>query len=240
MKDIRHHPAVLRALATATLLATLIGCSGLPGARMALNGALADLPAERVERFIGLHPGPRGEVQLDGWSVRFERHADRLALFDRLAWDKTSLKMTLAAPDGTRSLARCDGRRAEASAGILQPTLRPLGVECRFEGAASARLELRERGSNTALTAHREGTLQWGAVRLELRSEHRLEGSPLPLTQPAGYLMAHQGRTVAAVELTSGQPLLRRQPGLAPEVQHSVTLAALALGLLSDPAALAQ
>jgi hypothetical protein len=82
----------------------------------------------------------------------------------------------------------------------------------------------------------REGQASFGAVVIDIRSEHALEGSPLPLAQPAGYRLMVQGRDVAALELTGGAPVLRRAAGLGEETRAALTQVALALGLLFDPA----
>nr|MCU0924297.1 hypothetical protein [Burkholderiaceae bacterium] len=71
---------------------------------------------------------------------------------------------------------------------------------------------------------------------IDIRSEHALEGSPLPLPQPAGYRLMIQGRDVAALDLAGGTPVLRRTAGLDERTRAALTQVALALGLLFDPA----
>jgi hypothetical protein len=62
-----------------------------------------------------------------------------------------------------------------------------------------------------------------------------VQGSPLPLEQPIGYVMSHEGRPVGAIELNGSTPRLWR-PALSDALAEPVTLAALALALLWDPA----
>ncbi|MDZ7651452.1 MAG: hypothetical protein U5L03_02215 [Burkholderiaceae bacterium] len=54
------------------------------------------------------------------------------------------------------------------------------------------------------------------------------QGSPLPLEQPIGYVMSHQGRPVGAIELNGSTPRLWR-PAPTDALAEPVTLAALAL-----------
>ena len=80
----------------------------------------------------------------------------------------------------------------------------------------------------------RQGRLAAGPVALEVRSIHRVQGSPLTLAAPVGYEFRHDGRAVAALELTGTTPRLWR-PADGP-LREPVTQAALALALLWDPA----
>jgi hypothetical protein len=219
-----------------TLAAALLAgaCAAVEPARMALPDALA---ATTAEPFDGLRYGREGRFTLAGQPVRYQRGADRLDLFERLGRDKVWLRFELDGATGA-TRADCGGRRLEGAVGVIAAALQPLVLTCRFDGARPAQLELKERGANTGVGRdEREGRLTIGNVALELRSVHALQGSPLPLAQPAGYLMLHQGQPVAAVELTDSRPVLRRTPEAPPE---AVTLAAVALGLLWDPATLAR
>lgn len=82
----------------------------------------------------------------------------------------------------------------------------------------------------------REGRAVLGTLVIGIRSEPALAGSPLPLSHPAGYRLMIAGRDVAAPDLAGGTPVLRRVEGLEPAVRDALTQAALALGLLFDPA----
>lgn len=224
-------PALPIALASALLVG---GCAAIAPARMALPDTLS---AATAEPFEGLRYGREGRFSLAGQPVRYQRGADRLDLFERLGRDRASLRFEVEGAAGA-TRAECIGRRLEGKAGVVGAALQPLTLTCRFDGPQPAQLELTERRANTGVGRdEREGRLTIGNVELELRSVHALQGSPLPLAQPAGYLMLQQGQPVAAIELTGETPVLRRAPAAPAE---AVTLAALTLGLLWDPATLSR
>jgi hypothetical protein len=220
---------VLRPLLAGTALLAA-GCAiPIQPARMALPPALESAPAARFE---GLRGGRSGRFTLDGEAVTFRRMGDALSLFDRLRLDRVSVDFTRGARQG-----RCDGRAATGTAGIVQAPLQPLELTCRFTGSIEGELVLREPRLAAAGTRQaREGQAQLGGVVLDIRSEHALAGTRLPLSQPAGYRLMIQGRDVAALDLAGGTPVLRRVGGLDAATDQAVTQVALALGLLFDPA----
>lgn len=213
----------------------LNGCS-VPRVTTA-SMALADtLVSETPARFEGLSGGRTGQFTLDGQAVRFQRMGDTLSLMDRLRTDRVSVQFEHAG-----HLGRCDGRGASATAGVVAAPLKPLELRCQFTGPAPGELVLREQPLAAAGTRQsREGQATVGSVVLDIRSEHALQGSPLPLAQPAGYRIIYGGRDIAALELTDGAPTLRRVAGLDEPVHRAVTQVALALGLLFDPAVTAR
>ncbi len=222
----RLHPLVM-SLASAMLAAA---CASPPTARMALPEPLASAPAETFE---GLKFGREGRLKLAGHTVRYERGADRLDLFGLIGRDKVSLRFALDGPTGTTN-ADCAARRLEGNAGVISAALKPLALSCRFDGAHVAQLELSEHRANSGFGRdERRGRIVSGTAVLDLRSVHELQGTPLSLAQPAGYLMLRDGKPVAALELTGDKPRLHRSRDAPAE---AVTLAALALGLFWDPA----
>lgn len=221
-----------RLLATLLLGTALLaaGCTiPIQAARMALPPTLESAPAARFE---GLGGGRSGGFTLEGEAVAFRRMGDALSLFDRLRLDRVAVEFTRGAHRG-----RCDGRAATGTAGVVQAPVQPLELSCRFSGPVEGELVLREARLAAAGTRQaREGQARLGSVVLDVRSEHALAGTPLPLAQPAGYRMMIQGRDVAALDLAGGTPVLRRVAGLDAATQQAVTQVALALGLLFDPA----
>lgn len=84
-------------------------------------------------------------------------------------------------------------------------------------------------------SAERRGSFSAGSTSIDVVSVHAVQGSPLPLEQPIGYVMSHQGRPVGAIELNGPVPRLWR-PASSDPLAEPVTLTALALALLWDPA----
>ena len=219
------------ARSAAALVASLClaACAGLTPARMALPAGLEDatpLP------FDGLGGGRNGRFTHDAQHVTFRRMGDALTVFDGLRLDRVSVEFERAGARG-----RCDGRAAAVTVGILDTLARPLALHCRFTGPVGGELVLKEpRLAGAGTRQAREGQASFGAIVIDIRSTHALEGSPLPLSQPAGYRLMIEGRDVAALDLASGTPVLRRVAGLDDGTRAALTQVALALGLLFDPA----
>lgn len=215
-------------------LAALLGlsaCASLPAARMALPDELGGREPVLIE---GLGAGRSGSFSLDGRSGRFEREADRLALFSALSFEQARTRFSIDLPEGGRTEAACRGKQTSLSAGALFGRPRPFALECRWRGAMRAELSLQGHDGAGATRQQRQGQFSSGALLLQLQSVHRVQGSPLPLEAPIGYLISHEGRPVAALEL-NGRPRLWR-PAAEHPAYAAVNQAALALALLWDPA----
>lgn len=212
----------------------LSACAGLPAARMALPAPLAEVQHETL---AGLSGGTRGSFRLPGAEGRYERSATRLDLFEVVRRDRASARTTLRWADGREARLDCVGRELSASLGVLAGRVQPWALRC--EAGPGTVLELSDpggaMGAKAGTRAERQGRLDFPGGRLELRSVHRVEGSPLPLEAPIGYVVTHGGRPVGAVELNGLTPRLWRPPAGDP-LHEPVTLALLALTLVWDPA----
>jgi hypothetical protein len=227
-------PPLKAGLAALAGLVLTAGCAlPIQSARMALQPSLQAAPALP---FDGLGAGRSGRFTLDGREVSFRRMGDALSLFERLQLDRVSVAFERAGQQG-----RCDGRAVAITAGIVDTPAKPLELSCRFSGPLAGELVLRETRLAAAGTRQaREGQARMnggaGTLVIDVRSEHALAGSPLPLAQPAGYRLMMQGRDVAALDLAGGTPVLRHVAGLDDTTRAAVVQVALALGLLFDPA----
>lgn len=214
-------PGRVALLATCAAL-WLGGCAGVTVAQMALP---APLDAQVAEPVHGLGGGRSGRFQLAGSEGQFQRGASRLSVFDgALAMDRFDASYR---SDGVQ--ARCRARQTALQIGVLAGAARPLALHCQFSGELPGELALTGEVSGQ----HRTGNATFGDTRIELRSVHRLHGSPLPLEVPIGYLMLHEGQPVGAIEL-NGTPRLWR-PAAGTPAHAAVTQAALALALLWEP-----
>jgi hypothetical protein len=225
-------PQARRAL-TALLIATAAaGCASLPAAQMVLPEALAGAP---MVPLTGLKAGRSGTFDLAGATGRFDRGADRLSLFSALTSDRVSASYTLAPDQPGRVAASCKARQVEGRVGLIAGPLRPYGVRCSYEGAFAGDLVLDEQRAAAGARLERVGRLQAGGATLEIRSVHRVQGSPLPLEAPIGYVFLSGGQPVGAVELNGTTPRVWRT-GAPEPVQTAMTHAALTLALIWDPA----
>lgn len=222
------YPWAARA-AVSAVVATLAGCGVVREARMAQPASLA---AVAEESFGKSGWGRRGEFQLAGQRVSYDRGADRLSLFDTLSTARAPLRYTWASAAGA-SEADCAARQTEVKAGVLAVSTKPWTLDCRWRGASDATLQIGE-GRVQWGQQLREGSYQRGALTLGLRSVHRLEGSAIATAGPVGYEMLSGSQVVGSVDLSRGVPRLRR-PDPATLVGQAVTEAALALALVWEP-----
>jgi hypothetical protein len=222
----------LRRLAALLLLPLLGACAGIEPARMALPAALAGLEPVTVS---GLGAGRSGTFQIGSDRGRFERGLDRLDLFEVLSFDRAPVRYSFDGADGRSLRAACTARQTTVSVGVLQGQTRPLAFQCVWSGAREARMNVSAPSGVPGTRAERSGRFEAGGVTLELRSVHQVQGSRLALDAPIGYVLSADGRPVGAVEINGTRPRLWR-PAEGSPLREPVTLAALALALLWDPA----
>lgn len=228
---LRFHPALAATAAVAS--AALLGaCASVQPARMALPAGL-DARTEPVP-VQGLGGKRRGELTVGTARGRFDRNADQLSLFGMLDLDRGGARYTLQTAGTAEIEAQCKQCQTAGQASILALPLRPYAVRCRWRDGARLTLEADPRDARTQ--EGRQGRYEAAGAQLQLSSAHTLQGSRLPLVQPAGYTFSHQGVVVGAVDLTdSSRPLLWR-PLAGQPLHDAVTHAALAVALMWDPA----
>lgn len=233
-------PAPRAAVPGAALLVALTGCASLPPARMALPPELRSGVVETP--MTGIGGGQRGRYALGPWRGDFERSATRLSFFDVLENRKGSTRYTVAGPgiDGTIA-ADCRMRERIVTIKVVTFTPAPLAYRCDFDAsgqAMAARFELQQGGGPGAAAvnrAERRGELALPRVVLQMRSVHAVEGSPLALSTPLGYLLERDGTVVGAVEV-NGSPRVLWRNDAEVELQRAIVVAAVALGVFWDPA----
>ena len=228
---VRPAPALL-----AAALLTLSACASLPAAQVALPAPLASQTPELVE---GIGAGRNGSFVLGTATGSFSRGRDRLELFEIVNWDSAKTRYALTLADGTRTEAACKGRAVEVTWRVLAADARPFSFECEWRGVRSAQLAVNAPALAVGTKAERTGRFTTNGSTIEVRSLHDVQGSPLPLEAPIGYLFSQGGRPVGAVELNGPTPRLWR-PAAGDPLHEPVTLAALALALLWDPASRTQ
>jgi hypothetical protein len=191
----------------------------------------AELQAAEPVTIGPLPAGQRGRLVVGAEVVAFERSADSLTALGTVRQGRGTLQLSheSAASNGQGPFLRCSARQLELVRGSAAATVQPLALTCEGPGRS---LQLHERpGARLrASGAEREGEYRSGGTVLQLRSVHRLQGSPVPLEQPAGYLLSHAGQPLAALDLAGGQPRLWQQPAAA-ELRRAALEAALVLAL---------
>ena len=222
----------------AVVALALTGCASIQPARMVLPEGLAAASQEVVLR--GLGGGREGEYTLAGNHGRFQRTNDRLDVFDIVSFDWGGSRVTVEGADVAASVsARCGLRQVTAGWRIVRFAAKPLAYECEYTGV-DAVLSLQEaKSTRDALTdqARRRGEARIDGLLLDLRSVHEVEGTPLTLQTPIGYVVEQSGRAIGAIELNGSTPRVWL-PTANPAQRRGVLLAVLPLALLWDPVAL--
>lgn len=209
-------------------------------AQMRLPAGLA--ASGQVLPVDGIGGGNKGRFHVGPWQGSFTRSQTRLALFDALVTNRAGAGFIIEGPGISDTIeADCRMRERIIQIDVLAFTPQRMAYACEFtaEGRAfPARFELQEArtGLADALSRRqRRGEIALGGEVVQFRSVHKIEGSPLELASPIGYVFEKDGREVGAVEL-NGKPRLilagRPDEGLS----RTITVAALALALLRDPA----
>lgn len=229
-------------VAVPTLLALLLaGCAtvregretrGREG-RDAHMAQAASVAGVAVESFGKPGWARKGDFSLSGQRVRYERGADRLALFEPLPGNlRAPLNFSWQGPAGD-SAAVCEAWTPEASANGRLTDSKPWVLSCRWGSAPAAMLQIGE-GQMRRGKLSREGAYRRGELTVGLRSVHLLDGNVQPQTAATGYEMLYQGTVVGSLDLSGSQPRLRR-PDPATPLGRAVTEAALALALAWEP-----
>ncbi|MEO6279969.1 hypothetical protein [Roseateles sp.] len=224
------------AVVSSLLLALLAGCATSVREPRGADRRMAEAPSVAgvaQESFGKPAWGRQGEFTLHAQRVRYERGADRLALFEALPVNvRAPLRFNWAGPAGD-SAAVCESWTPEASANGRLTDSKPWVLSCRWGSAPAAMLQIGE-GQMQRGKLSREGAYRRGELTLGLRSAHLLDGNAQPQTTAVGYEMLHQGTVVGSLDLSGPVPRLRR-PDPATPLGRAVTEAALALALVSDP-----
>lgn len=213
------------------------GCASLQPARMALPPNL-QTGSERIP-VTGVGGSQRGSFAAGAFSGEFSRSATRLAFFDTLyeRYD-SSVAFSLRGPDINGDIsAECRMQERVLTLGVVSFSPKPMAYSCAFahEGRPlPARLEIQEAHEGGARPVRR-GEIGLDRVVLQIRSVHGVEGSPLQLASPIGYIFERDGVAVGAVEV-NGAPVVVYAPETDAAERRAVLTGALALGLFWDPA----
>lgn len=230
--------SILKLGAAGLLGATVSACS-ISEARIAVPSELS-VGVERLE-VSGMGGGRKGDFRFAGAPGTFSRSADRLGVMDdHFVQYRGGGSFDLAASQEAPPMsARCGYGESRVQAGPISVTSRGFTYVCELSsgGAPSGRLIIHDANGPLGSAngrSEREGTFDYKGQRLAVRSIHRLEGSPLPVQAPLGYLFLADGRAIGAVDLNgTGKTILAPR---SPEFREAVIAAGIALSILWDPA----
>ncbi|MFO6445893.1 hypothetical protein ACLBKU_01990 [Erythrobacter sp. NE805] len=223
-----------------TLAAALLAAACAP-AQMRLSPGLA--AGGEVLAVEGIGGGNAGRFYVGPWQGSFRRSEERLAVAETFVTRRAGAGFIIEGP-GISETIEADCRLREREIALdddVSFTPERMAYRCAFtaEGRAfPARFELQEARTGVADALNRRqrrGEIALGGEVVQMRSVHRLKGSPFEMASPIGYVFEQNGREVAAVELNGKARLILADPANE-SLSRTVTIAALALALLRDPA----
>lgn len=215
-------------------------CNAIAPAQMRLPAGLAG--QGQTLSVEGIGGGNKGSFTVGGWQGSFRRSEERLALFAALVSNRASANFTIEGPGISDTIeADCRMRERLIEVDVVSFTPQRMAYACRFTAggrAFPARFELQEARTGFAddlSRRQRRGEIALGGEVVQIRSVHKIEGSPFEMANPIGYVFEQQGRAVGAVEL-NGKPRLVLADPANEGLSRTLTVAAMALALLRDPA----
>lgn len=225
-------------MATEKLRAALTACVGASLTACALpRAAVMDLPAELSARepielpFRGSSEGSFAlGPALGGGTVHFQRSATQWSLFGMTQFNNATLNLRWQVEASPPRQLACRAHRQALQVASVEVGTQPTELVC--EGQET-HLSLQARPG--AVRETRRGSITQGTWTLTFDSVHALQGTPLPVAHPAGYVLRMQGLPVAALDLLGTRPQLRLLPMEAAQRDVAV-LASLVLALSWAPA----
>jgi hypothetical protein len=237
----------LRTLSGLALAAALIGapCAfGLEAARMALPPELDGAALRWDATGFGGHN--RGRYALGDTRGEFTRGESRLGVFDPLyvANQGASTFTVLDLDDSVWLSADCRFSRRTVTVDVITFDSRQMAYECEFtegHGGSAGRLAMahpKPKGLKERMLAQdrRIGEAKVRDHVIGIESSHRYRGSKFDSQAPVGYVLSAEGRVVAAVDLLDWNPILFLLEDIPEDLGEAVTVTALALAVLRDPA----
>lgn len=199
---------------------------------------------ETAERIVitGVGGARAGVFAAGSFSGSFERSETRLAMFDPLIERRAGwTRFSLAGPAiNGRLEVDCAMRPRALTFGPVSIEPEPTSYACTIDHEGRrlpARFEVVAHPSGIAgsMRASRRGEIALAGALVQIRSEHRVQGSPLALATPSGYVFEQDGRPLGALDLNGAPAILFGSEADLAE-RRAIIVAALALALFWDSA----
>ena len=222
-------------------LAVLAACASDSFLQPAAMRRPPELARSEPVTITGIGGGNRGSYAVAGHSGSFRRSEQRLVFFDVLDNRSGTTAFTLDGPMISEGIsADCSMRERNITLGVLNFTPKRMSYQCFFESGGlpfPARFELQEVNGGFAGQLNkyeRRGEIALDRVVLQIRSVHDVQGTPIPMATPIGYLFYLDDIAVGAVEVNNPPRLFLASDDIA--VRRAVIAGSLALALFRDPA----
>lgn len=223
-----------------TIFAAALLATACAPAQMRLPPALATegqtLPVE------GIGGGNTGRFYVGAWQGSFTRSEERLALFDAFITNSARAGFIIEGPGISDTIeAECRMRERVVEISVVSFTPHRMAYACQFTAsghAFPARFELQEARTGLAddlSRRQRMGEIALGGEVVQIRSVHTIEGTPIAMASPIGYVFEQDGKPVGAVELNGKARLMIADPSNE-GLSRTITVAGMALALFRDPA----
>jgi len=191
-------------------------------------------PPERTEATLlqGTGHGRHGAFTLADSRGSYTRDA-AYAWFGDVAELRGSASFVASGDAITGELSgQCRSAATDAGSGSIVVRTRQMAYRCRYardRRPIDARLVIDE---PIALLDERRGHIDMNGIRIDLKSEHHLVGSSMPVASPMGYIFSVNGQVIGGIDLNGAakRVFLPR----APELREAALAAALSLALFID------
>lgn len=223
-------------LALAASAAIFTSACAIAPAEMARPLALQSATATPI---TGIGGGQTGSFAVGQNTGAFKRTATRLSFFELFNMRDGGVSFSVQGADFSAGLdARCTMRERSITIDIVEFKPAPMALGCDFRSAGMTlpvMLEVQESAPDFTNRQQRRGAVMVDGARLDIRSVHEIAGSPLPTSQPMGYVFERNGTAIGGVDLNNG-PQMFEAPGASEADHRAVLIAALALSVFWDPA----
>ena len=217
------------------MFALLVGVAALGACVQEARMRLPLAPAAELEEvaLTGIGFSAAGTFTIAGAEGDYSRGGERVDAFEVTSAAGGSSFSLRGGPVGEDLSAFCSfSQKDVALSRSLTATVEPLFLRCTFdrESGQAGDLELSAGGISGS---ERHGSLLFDGRLLEVKSVHKMQGSPLPTGMPLGYVFLDQGREVGGVDLNGGtkRVYLPRDP----ELRQAALAASVALAVFQEP-----
>lgn len=230
----------MRRLTLAALMLGLSACSAIRPAEMRLPNSLVD--GSELFTVDGIGGGTHGRFAVGDYRGGFERSEKRLAIFDAFVKNYGHAEFVIEGPAISSTIeVQCKFRERLIDLEIVEFVPGRMAYHCDFFADGRpipARFELQEvkSGLGGALSKNeRHGEIALGGEVIRMHSIHSLQGSPIKMASPVGYVLEQDGEAIGAIEL-NGKPRLFVSNSIDIGTRRTLTTAAIALAIFWDPA----
>jgi hypothetical protein len=232
--------SLLRAAIAGALALSAAACASIQPAQMAVPASL-EATTETLP-MTGIGGWTKGDFAFAGHDIAYARSETRLSVFGLVERNAGYTRYTMRGPSISDEIGvDCNMREINLTLGdaAFTPTKMAFGCDFTANGLPfPARFELQEirEGLGGMLNKkERRGEIALDRVILEIRSVHKLVGTPIEMASPIGYVFLKDGQPVGAVEL-NGTPQVKLPVTDDVALRRAVITGAVTLALFWDPA----